>query len=43
MTDSKHSNDAAISEIRALRLRLKELEKSESKRKKAEKEIIETE
>jgi PAS domain S-box-containing protein len=43
MTDSKHGNDAAISEIRALRLRLKELEKSESKRKKVEKDIIETE
>jgi len=42
MADRKNSNDAAISEIRALRLRLKELEKSEIKRKRIEKALIET-
>ncbi len=42
MAYRKHSNDAAIAEIQALRLRLKELEKSESKRKKVEKALIET-
>jgi PAS domain-containing protein len=42
MTDKKNKNDRAISEIQALRLRLKELEKSENKRKKVEKALIET-
>ena len=42
MTGKKHSSDALISEIQDLRLRLKELEKSESKRKKVEKALIET-
>ena len=42
MAYRKHSNDAAISEIQSLRLRLKELEKAESKRKKVEKALIET-
>jgi PAS domain S-box-containing protein len=42
MAGKKRSNDAAISEIQSLRLRLKELEKSESKRKKVEKALIET-
>jgi len=43
MTDRKHSDDKTISEIQALRLRLKELEKAESKREKVEKALIETE
>ena len=43
MTDRKHSDDQTASEIQALRLRLKELEKSESKRKRVEKALLETE
>jgi PAS domain S-box-containing protein len=43
MTDRKHSDDQTISEIQTLRLRLKELEKSENKRKRIEKDLIETE
>ena len=42
MAGRKHSNENQKTEIQALRLRLKELEKSESKRKQVEKALIET-